>query len=336
MRNIALSVVLGLSLGFTQETSKKLAVYVSGADEAVNKSLGSKLLVAMVQSGEYVEHVNDSADYVCNVSMIEAFGAYSITARLVKISDSQVIKIGSTDRQLKSMEDLTAVSSELASQLLPSASQPPPLPVLEVEQKQCERTYNINELIFKIKNGFPTQLKDCSSKLAKDMLTPASLGGKKLGEPKQFLTQCAVDGVKKELPEGFPNVDKILGSLTNFVQGILNNAIAGGGLDPKKLVSAVASMNIMELVNDVKKLAADECIVDEPYEPPTVPVESGESNSGKEKDESWVSFGIRAASQKARGGRNTCASRRTNLAQCCHTRSYRLAKGRTCLRDRRA
>jgi len=108
------------------------------------------------------------------------------------------------------------------------------------------------------------------------------------------MMQCPVDGIKKELPEGFPNVDKILGSVTNFIQGILNTALAGGALDPKKLPSAVASMNIMELVSDVKKAAADECIVDEPYEPPVQPAGgTKESDSGKEKKEGGTSFGIR-------------------------------------------
>jgi len=320
---IALAVAFGFALCFAQEAApEKIAIYVSGASDAgINKSLSSKLLVAMTQSGEYAAIANPNsfqdelakgsngdiaqisqaakrhgADYVCAVNMTEAFGAYSITALLLKISTSQVVKTGSTDRQLKSLEDLTAVSNELAVQLLtPSVavSSPDIAPAPEAVQKQCERMYNINELIFKIKDGFPTQLKDCSSKLAKDMLTPASLGGKKLGEPKQFLTQCAVDGVKKELPDGFPGTDKIIGSLTNFVQGILNTAISAGGLDPKKLVSAVASMNIMGLLDDVKKLAADECVVDEPYEPPATTAENVENDSSK-KSENGVSFGIRA------------------------------------------
>jgi len=316
LAKIALTMVFGLSLSFAQETPEKLAVYVSGSGEAVNKSLGSKLLVAMSQSGEYVGIVNpDSfqdelasgkgdisvaanrhgADYVCVVNMTGVFGAYSITARLIKIAGSQVVKIGSADRAIKSMEDLTAVSNELARQLLPSGSQPlsPPAtsPAPAAEQKQCERTYNINELLFKIKDGFPSKLKDCSSKLAKDMLNPF---GKKL-EPKSFMMQCSVDGVKKELPDGFPNTDKIIGSLTNFVQGLLNSASAGGALDPKKLVSAVGSMNIEELLSDVKNLSAIACVVDELYEPPVSPAESAEDNdSGKKKDKSWVSFGIRA------------------------------------------
>jgi hypothetical protein len=306
---IALAATFGFAISFAQEAPEKLAVYVSGASDAViNKSLGSKLLVAMSQSGKYVE-IGDlgffqdelaksgkgdipwiaqtakrhGADYVCSVNMTEILGAYSIIVRLIKVADSQVIKTGSTDRQLKSLEDLTAVSNELARQLFPTSTAPPavsaiplvaqpstaPMPAV-IDRVECARTYNINELIFKIKDSFPTQLKDCSSTLAKDMLTPASFGGKKL-EPKSFMMKCPVDGIRKELPDGFPNADKILGSLTNFVQGILNNALAGGALDPKKLPGAVASMNIMELLNDIKKLSADKCVEDEPYEPPSIP-----------------------------------------------------------------
>jgi len=210
LTKITLTIIFEFALCFAQESAPgKLAVYVSGAGEAaINKSLGSKLLVAMSQSGKYVEIAdlgsfqdelaksgkNDiatvsqaakrhGADYVCTVSMTEVFGAHSITARLIKVADAQVVKTGSADRAIKSLEDLTAVSNELARQLLPPSATAVPPPVEAVPppvaaQKQCDRKYNINELLFKVKDGFPTQLKDCSSKLAKDMLTPASLGGK--------------------------------------------------------------------------------------------------------------------------------------------------------------
>jgi len=170
------------------------------------------------------------------------------------------------------------------------------LPVPVVVQKQCERMYNINELLFKIKDSFPRKLKDCSSELAKDMVTPASLGGRNL-EPKSFMTQCAVGGVKKELPDGFPGTDKIVGSLENFVQGILNTAIVGGTLDPKKLVSAVGSMNILNLLDDVKKLDAGTCVVNEPYDPPIAREDFPnivENSSGEKKEKNIASFGIRA------------------------------------------
>jgi len=340
LAKITFIAVFGFTISFAQELPEKLAVYVSGAGDAgINKSLSGKLLVAMSQSGKYVE-IGDlasfqdelaksgksdipwiaqtakrhGADYVCSVNMTELLGAYSFIARLIKVADFQVIKTGSTDRQIKSLEDLTAVSNELAHQLLPPSTAPPavsaiPLVVLPstapmpavIDRVECARTYNINELLFKIKDGFPTQLKDCSSTLAKDMLTPASFGGKKL-EPKSFMMQCPIDGIKKELPEGFPNADKILGSITNFVQGILNNALAGGALDPKKLPGAVASMNIMELLNDIKKLSADECVVDEPYTPPALSSNSDDDENYSKEEKSSFSFGLR-------GGLNTSLKR---------------------------
>ncbi|MDR2594925.1 MAG: PorT family protein [Fibromonadaceae bacterium] len=358
LNKIAFAIAFAFGLCFAQE---RLAVYVYGANEAgINKSLSGKLLATMAHSDIYMEigdpvsfqdelaknNKNDLAsiiqvakrygsDYVCAVNVAEVFGTHSITARLVKIAGNQVVKTGSIDHSLKSLQDLTAVSNELASQLLPTSTVvapaavpvaeavppatsaapaplpvaeavplppiaeevlPPPPPLAEVlapvaAQKQCAKKYNINELLFKIKDSFPTKLKDCSSTLAKDMLNPF---GKKL-EPKSFMTQCPIDGIKKELPEGFPNADKILGSLTNFVQGLINSASAGAALDPKKLLSAVGSMNVEELLSDVRNIASTaECVVDEIYSPPAQPVNDvAESDSGEE-DKSTLSFGIRA------------------------------------------
>jgi len=132
------------------------------------------------------------------------------------------------------------------------------------------------------------------------MLTPASLGGKKLGEPKAFMKQCSVDGIKKKIPDGFPDADKIVESVNNFVQTILNAASGAGGLDPKKLVSSVGSINtsINTLLDDVKKLSSNKCIVNEPYEPPADEVGNGEedSDSNAADEKSAVSFGIRLGS----------------------------------------
>ncbi len=188
---------------------------------------------------------------------------------------------------------------QVAPYLPPQSYSPPTQPFnaamapTMAAQGQCARKYNINELLSKIKDGFPAQLKDCSSKLVKDMLTPASFGGKTL-EPKSFMIQCPIDGIKKELPEGFPDVNRIINSMTNFVQGIMNAAMAGTALDPKKLVSAVSSMNVDELLNEIKSLSNNECVVDEPYAPPVAPMENfTESNSSEESGKGIVSFGIR-------------------------------------------
>jgi hypothetical protein len=343
---------------FAQNFPEKLAVYVSGASEAsINKSLGNKLLVAMVQNSSYAEitdlgafqdEIDKSgksdmaqifiaaklygADYVCAVNMIEAFGAYSLTARLIKISNLEIVKIGSADRSLKSLEDLTVVSNELARQLLPPGASPPPAPPAAVApivssatpyafiasgssriqapatidrvavaqaatKKQCAKTYNINEILSNIKNGFPSQLKDCSSKLAKDMAL-SFIPGRKKPEPMSFMSECAVDGIRYEIPDGFPGADKIVGNVENFVQNILNSAFVGGKLDPKKLLSAVGSMNVGELLNDVKKLAAgNSCIVNEPVEDKEYESTYAESEAFESSvsfvNKSRVSFGIR-------------------------------------------
>ncbi len=379
LTKITLAIIFGLALCFAQDApDRRLAVYVSGASDAgINKSLGNKLLVTMVRSGIYLEISDPSSfqdeiaksgkgdltsiiqvakrygvDYVCVVNMIEAFGAYSFSARLIKISGSQVVKTGLTDRSLKSLDDLTAASNELARQLLPPAAaalvpsaaaptptavaqqqptrqqfnqqqpaqkrqaavsssapyaflasgsfgeaspqsnapvtasptpySPSPAPALApaaavnnmpvdrvaaaqaAAKKQCARTYNINEVLLNLKDGFPGLLKDCATDLAKNMAM-SFIPGRKKPEPKSFMQQCAVDGIRNQIPEGFPNADKIVGSVDNFVQSILNSVMAGGALDPKKLLSAVASMNIMELLNDVKRQASGPCVVNEPY-----------------------------------------------------------------------
>jgi hypothetical protein len=217
MKKTIATIAIAIALCFAQDAPEKLAVYTHGSDAGVNKSFSGKLLKAMSQGGRYAETADPEAlqdelarggsvglaqaaqaakrhgaDYVCVVSMTEAFGTYSVTARLVRTADAQVAKTGYAERPLKSMDDLAAVSGELARQLLPpgsyvpplpaSAAAPPPVEAAAAAQKQCAKPYNINELLFKVKDGFPGKLKDCSSTLAKDMLNPF---GKKL-EPKSL------------------------------------------------------------------------------------------------------------------------------------------------------
>ncbi|MDR0518110.1 MAG: hypothetical protein LBH25_13815 [Fibromonadaceae bacterium] len=143
----ALLLACASTAAFAQDskaTPEKIAVHTFGAsDSSINKALGSKLLAEFAQSGRYAEIQNHyafqdelaksgnsgignitqaakrhDADLVCAVSIVEVFGAYSITASIVKTSDSQVLKTVSLDRSIKSLDDLTAASKELARQLL--------------------------------------------------------------------------------------------------------------------------------------------------------------------------------------------------------------------------
>jgi predicted Fe-Mo cluster-binding NifX family protein len=359
LRQNALALVLcSLISAFAQEP-EKIAVYVSGAGDAgINKSFGSKLLFAITQSGKYAEIENSEAFYnelaknfdgstgkiaqtakqhgadaVCAVGMTEAFGAYSISARLIKTSNSQVLKAAALDRSLKSLDDLTAVSKELAAQLLelppPVPQTPTPKPAATTEpaaiapaaatpkdcggdtqtflsdilcsaaagktaaaaKSECANKFNINELASKIQSGFPASLKDCSSTLAKNIAMSKSPFGKKteLKEPKAFMTECAIDGIKQKLPQG---TDEYIKPVEGFLQNILNVASAAdGSLDVKKLSGAIGGMNVMDLVNELKaKAANDNCAVDEPY---TQTVESDGGGSDKKDDRKLLSFGIR-------------------------------------------
>jgi len=244
-------------------------------------------------------------DYVAQATILELDGIIRLKVELYSVSTEGLV--GMFNDEAGSIRDLLAIvknraPAEVFSKIPGVIVVEKPVPV----KKKCDRKYNVNEVIFKIKDGFPAQLKNCSQTLAKDMLNPF---GKKL-EPKSFMMQCSVDGIKKELPEGFPNADKILGSLGNFVQGLLSSAMAGGALDPKKLVGAVGSMNISGLLEEVRELASDECVVVEPYEPPGKyeEEEKEKGDSDKEKGKSRVSFGIRAGANLSHTYANTYAN----------------------------
>jgi len=322
---------------------EKFAVYVSGAGEAgINKSFSNKLLSAISQSGKYAEigeweaffnelaksHDGSTgqisqaakkygADVVCVVSMTEAFGAYSISAKLVKASDAQVIKTALLDRSLKSLEDLTTASNELSAQLLglqpqepvpeappvppsllvPPPSEPPappPVAAAPVPQKECANKFNINELVFKIQSGFTSQLKDCSTTLAKEIALSKSPFAKKAApEPKSFMMSCTIDGIKQKLSAGAADYIK---PIEGFVQNLLKAASAAdGSLDVQKLSGMIGGLNVNDLINEIKSLASgDACAVDEPYSPPPVAVASSEADSsGEDDDEGVLSFGIR-------------------------------------------
>lgn len=293
---------------FAQEPSgnapERLAVHVSGAsDDGINKSLSNKLLAAAAQSGRYVSAGagGSDADFVCEVSLAEAFGEYSIFARLARAADSQELKTASLDRSLKSLDDITRASNELARQLFgielqdpaPSAPAPPAsaaaLPVAAAK-KECEEPLNLNELVYKIKEEFPNQLKDCSGSLAKKMAVAMTPFGKKeaaeTSDPPKYMVQCVAGGLEKELPGAGEYVKLV----ENFVKNILGGVSAGGKLDPKGLLTAVGNMNVNKLLEDINNLAAkDECVVDEPYEPPAKEKDMA-SDDGYEKDEDGKGF----------------------------------------------
>ena len=328
MNKYTLALLLcSLTSAFAQDTPEKLAVYVYGASEAgINKFFGSKLLSAITQSGKYAEIKNleafheelsayykgdvsqitqtatkHGADAVCAVSMTEAFGAYSISARIIKISDAQTIRTASLERPIKSFDDIAKISDELVSQLLVTAKDSVPLPMqvppppdsTPAAKKECASKFNINELVSKIQSGLTAQLKDCSATLAKNIALSKSPFGKKteLKEPKAFMTECTIDGIKQKLPSG---TDEYVKPIESFIQNILNAASAADGLDVKKLSEAISNMNVNDLINELKtKATNDDCVSDEPYAPPAALANNEEKSTSNYKEESIVSLGFR-------------------------------------------
>jgi len=139
----------------------RIAVYVSGegSTNKMNRVLSVKLLEAMTQDGnyagiEYQEQFQNGlarddklniasiapiakrrgADYVCEVHIVLGFGnSYSFNANIVRIFDLEVLKTASIDYTIGSLDDLTAVSSELASQLFLYDSYVPSPPYITAE-----------------------------------------------------------------------------------------------------------------------------------------------------------------------------------------------------------
>ncbi len=164
----------------------------------------------------------------------------------------------------------------------------------ELAKKECTNKLNINESVSKIQSSFLPQLKDCSVTLAKDMALAMSPFGKKgaAPEPVLFMKECTIDGIKKKLPDG---AEEYLKPIEKFLQNVMNAAsAAGGGLDVKKLSSAIAGLNVNELINELKtKAANDECVVNEPYEREEK-YDDGKGDSGGEESRKVLSPGFRA------------------------------------------
>jgi hypothetical protein len=144
---------------------------------------------------------------------------------------------------------------------------PTPVAAAPATKKECENKFNINELVFKIEKIFPKKLKDCSADLTNSMapVPPGFHGASKPKKPpKEFMMQCAIYGI-----EGL-DANKYMESIEKFLQNILSAAsTANGELDVANLSKAIDEMKIGELLDDIRKLAGeDECMVDEPYEPP--------------------------------------------------------------------
>jgi hypothetical protein len=255
-----------------------------------------------------------NADYITQGRIGRFSGKLTIKVELYRVSNSNLLAslTGDSDDlrgllvliEAKAPRLFDAMPGVSSPEPLPPPPPPPPLPPsppppppAPVPKRDCVNKFSINELVFKIENGFPGQLKDCSSALAKNMALAASPFGKKAEqkEPKAFMTECAIDGIKQKLPLGS---EEYVRPVEGFVQNLLDAASAGGSLDVKKLSGAIGGMNVKDLINNLEaKAANDPCVTDEPYEPPVVAGgedKRGDSDEEGDSEKSALSLGIRA------------------------------------------
>ncbi|MDR0330197.1 MAG: CsgG/HfaB family protein [Chitinispirillales bacterium] len=127
-----------------------IAVYVTGdKTDSEKKALGTKMLVALVNSGKFVaversddflseidnEHkkqregaVDDSqvsklgkqfgVQYVCVANIAAAFGGHQVSARIINVETAVVVAVGEDDSPLRNMDDLSNVSFRVTRALL--------------------------------------------------------------------------------------------------------------------------------------------------------------------------------------------------------------------------
>ena len=148
MKKLLFILLSALSLtAFSQQ--KKVAVYVMGEDEGVNKVLGSKLVSAIARSEEYsaIERtaaflaelnkeqnyqrtgaVDDDdisrlgkqfgVQYVCVAAVTEAFNEKYLSARLINVESAQVERSASSSGAIQSMESLVNAANNVSDNLL--------------------------------------------------------------------------------------------------------------------------------------------------------------------------------------------------------------------------
>jgi hypothetical protein len=129
---------------------QQVAVYVTGdRSDGERKALGTKMLVALVNSGRYIAiersdeflakiddeqlkqrsgAVDDNqishlgkqfgVRYVCVATITQAFGAYQVSARIIDVETAVVVAVGEDSSQLRNMDDLDSVSFRVVRAML--------------------------------------------------------------------------------------------------------------------------------------------------------------------------------------------------------------------------
>lgn len=150
MKKLLLIFISALSLTAVAQ-NKRVAVYVTGDDEGINKVLGSKLVSAIARSNEYsaIERTaaflnelskeqdyqrtgaaddNDlsrlgkqfGAQYVCVATVSDAFDEKYLSARLIDVETAQVERTASSNGTIQTLDDIVTAADAISNELLSS------------------------------------------------------------------------------------------------------------------------------------------------------------------------------------------------------------------------
>ena len=148
MRKLFIFILLMLSLSSMAFAQKKVAVYVTGNDDGINKVLGDKLVDAFVKHGRYtaIERTHNflaelskeqsyqrsgavsddeiselgkqfGVDYVCVADVYSVFGENYVSARLIDVETVEIINSTNVHSTMNNMDDLTKVSNTITTAL---------------------------------------------------------------------------------------------------------------------------------------------------------------------------------------------------------------------------
>ena len=152
MNRLSIRFVIIIFLSFFSLTvfaqQKKVAVYVTGQQTAVNKVLGDKLVEAFAKSGKYIAiertsnflaelskeqnyqrtgAVDDNelsrlgkqfgVQLVCVADISEVFGQKYVSARLINVESAEVVNTSNTNSTLDKMEELLKVADKITKEL---------------------------------------------------------------------------------------------------------------------------------------------------------------------------------------------------------------------------
>jgi hypothetical protein len=139
-----------MAVGVFAQDLPRIAVYVTGdIGDNEKKALGTQMLSSLVNSGRYrgiersnaflaeveKEHIKQRSGaiddgqiselgkqfgvrFVCVADITPAFGAYSVSARIINVETAEVPFIGNASSPLKTMDDLEQVSVEVIRKML--------------------------------------------------------------------------------------------------------------------------------------------------------------------------------------------------------------------------